>query len=197
MNDAERRRKLSRVELVTSQANRHLTATLNAMRDAMAGQPGAQSYEQSRTTGHTTVLDENGNTIPAVSDPTGEAAITDDLARADEARLDTAITNLARTAEVVADIYLRWKPPSPADAAGLRTAFAKLLSEGEPGCEICARVDKWVAPHVDASDCKGNLPRPYRLCVWCWRWVLDTGRLPTRHELEQHHAGRKPKRPAA
>ena len=73
----------------TLQAHQHVNpAVRRALDDALADGIHAQNLEGDRTTGHTTVLDDDGLSMPAVSDPTGETACNPDRARLLLAELD-------------------------------------------------------------------------------------------------------------
>lgn len=211
MKDIERRRILNRVEVIAGQTNTHLAKIIGAVTDAMAGQPQAHAFWEGAIGNHQVVWcwdhgcevrachkadrDCDGEPIP-LNDPTGEAAIEHDPARCDLEGFDRSLERWANDAERILDFARRWKPPTSDQADGIREAFSKLIDSGEPGCEMCARAGRWSPPHVETSDCKGNLPRPYRLCVWCYRFVLSSGRLPTPNEVEAHLAGRRLRRPA-
>ena len=162
------------------------------IREHAAGYP-QPSLESDRTSGHTTVTDDQGDPMPAVADPTGEISIAPDQARADERHLDQLIRRLYSTATDIDAIHRRHLE------APDRDALARLQVEGEPGCEIVARArdargqPEW-EPVFRTSDVDGNLPRPYRLGRWAYDWVRRYGQLPTIDEIRRHLEGRKPRR---
>jgi len=148
------------------------------IRDAMAGQPGAASWDGDLVSG------------AGHGDPTCMAAIHPDTARADLKRrrhlIESARSNLEQ-ALTIDGLYL----PRPASDRDRREVDAS----NDAGCVECARthvadgVARWEPVHVTAT---GKLST----CRWCYEWERSTGRKPTLGELEQHHSGRKVKRPA-
>jgi len=167
---------------------------VNRMREAMAGQPRAQSLEGDRTTGFTTTVDEDGFPVPAVSDPTGEAGIRIDHAHRSLVDLDRQL----RAAHMAADRIVRILDtftPRPATSYEQR----QLRMDNEPGCWSCAHVEvvrgvpRW-EPVWRTGNPGGVLAEPRALCHWCWRFAVDFGRLPTKTELDSHHAGKRLKR---
>lgn len=169
-----------------------LPSTIETMQAAMAGQPGAQSFEQSRTTGHTTVTDERGNPMPAVSDPTGEAAVLrvmgKDKAAVDEAELHKRMHRIAGDVEWLYRLCMRWHVRPATERERRDTA-----SHNEPGCESCATVD--IAPGVKRWEpirCAIEFgERKIAVCRWCQDFAARKDRLPTREELLAHHAGKR------
>lgn len=139
-----------------------------------------------------------GSPIEDRSDPTGEAAIRADRARQDErqalAMLRRATNELDALAAMIT-AYLDAKPVTLADDENLER------------CQSCARVarekggkrgsPRWSVPVDHHSDCKGTLAEPRKLCHWCWRFVLDTGTLPSRQQLEKRRDGKRVMREAS
>ncbi len=140
------------------------------IKDAMAGQPGAQAYDRPRTSGGTTEVwcfTHHGHPpctdvrtscdveiIPSRSDPTGSAAIQRDAAAEDLARLRQAMSEGGRmldacnwpaawnqAARAHANID-RYSAQAPSTIARRDTAKAN----GLPGCTFCARTEQ--APGV-------------------------------------------------
>lgn len=128
----------------------------------------AQALEGDRTSGHTTVTDENGYTIPAVSDPTGETAVSEDRARTLLRDLDRAedrllramyrlcghpIADMASAAQVLC-AYTGKDQPTNRALKGCAQVFDRVIAEtysrwkpkagesadGEPGCQSCGRL---------------------------------------------------------
>jgi hypothetical protein len=87
----------------------------------------------------------------------------------------------------------RWLPREPTTKD--RT-LAAVNERANPSCEHCATIGAHEEAYVESSDVKGNLHRPYRLGYFCYRYCLDTGVLPSRKQLEDHHNGNRVKRPA-
>lgn len=198
-----------------------LPGILDRLRDLEAGQPGAQNTEQDRTSGQTTrrwcfvhqtdhivhgePQDCAGVTvIPAKVDTTGESAIADDQARADERQLlrhvRAALTSIESAMQIAAH-----NTPRPASSIDRKRAAA----DNRRWCESCARVDNPITgrpreewPHTDApTTVAGRLPHAMRLCRWCYDQVikteedLDGPRLPHLEELLLHHGrGKDPRR---
>lgn len=126
--------------------------------------------------------------IVAAHDGTGEAAITPDKARSDEKAISAALDrgDVGAVVRIVATYEQR-------SATTLEMRRVEL--ENDPGCESCVRLERWEPPRGNPTDVKGNLPKRMDLCSWCYRWVLDTGRIPTSKELEEHHRGKHVFRP--
>lgn len=166
--------------------------TFRTMRDAMAGQPGAQSFEQSRTTGHTTVVDELGIPMPSISDPTGEAAILRatgrDRAAFEHSEFSRRLIRIMRDVEWLYQCETRWHVRSATEKERRETA-----SRNEPGCESCATID--VVPGVKRWEpirCTIMVgERKVAVCRWCQDVYARKDRLPTRDELLAHHAGKR------
>lgn len=87
----------------------------------------------------------------------------------------------------------RWNPH---EATAKDRQLSAMNEKDELGCEHCATIGKWEKVYVDSSTVKGNLVIPMRLGYFCYRYTLDTGTLPTRKQLEDHHNGVRVKRPA-
>jgi len=166
------------VHIVT--VDRDGRTVVNRMREAMNGQPRAQNLEGDRTTGHTTVTDDQGWPMPSVSDPTGEAALRPDRAYRDLVELDKQLGRAHAAVEHALRI-LSAHTPRPSTEAERR----KVEVGNTPGCESCARTE--VAKGVRRWE------PIYRqeLCSWCWQWERDTGRRPTDAELAAHHDGKR------
>lgn len=187
-----------------------LPARLAAMRSALAAWPRARSYGEggpaSRMWCWTHERDParcveaglwcQGEPVPGPSDPTGEVAIAPDPAHRDRRQLDRHIANAARELHLAEQILDRSeaRPASSADRLG---------TPNKRGCASCARLpgpaegtSRWEPISHPQTDVKGNLAVPMALCAWCYRWTLDTGRLPSRDELVAHHDGAYVKRPA-
>lgn len=168
-----------------------------------ASQPGAQSFEQDRTSGHTTLLhcwdhDRDpaechrlellctGEPIPTATDSAGELAIervgsgkpgsVSWLATIEKAEADViAATKRLRAA------YTRFLP-SPLSLEPLPRGQA---GDGDPGCESCSRLNlgtkddpRWWWNEANynrgrPTNFGGALTSKKRLCRACAEWALD------------------------
>jgi len=155
-----------------------LPSAVKAIKRNQAGYPTGQG--DGRSSGISDLsskLDDNGNLI----DPVGREL----------ARLDQLCKRIRAEITEAEDIVTRaTRTPTTAEREKVASGDA------DPGCEICARFKRndhsiYELTHVEASDVKGNLQRPYRLCRFCYQFVLDTGRLPTKPETEAHAAGKR------
>lgn len=166
-----------------AKAERHIEERSAGIRAATYGAP----------TGGTFDPDEDGEGRYAITDPTGNAAITVDACRAADKRLDRAARALARAAaELNACV-------AQAIAVATPTAeeLVELEAKAEPGCEVVGRIERpnggpnyWEPIHT-TTDYKGLLPRPYRLGAWADQFVRRNGRLPTEHETTAHCENRR------
>lgn len=204
MNDRERCRKADDLALLAAAIGSTLTqrdtegrTVIDRIRDAMAGQPGAQALQSDRTTGFTTVSDEDGFPVPSVSDPTGEAAIRFDRARHDLRQLDRLLQQAHRAVDDIRRLVHTYTP-RPATECERR----QVEQDNDPGCQSCSRTEvtrgvaRWEPVWKANRNPGGVLTNPLDLCAWCYRWVETVGRLPTPDELALHHSGKRVKRPA-
>jgi hypothetical protein len=167
----------------TLAALRHVApAALGRLRDHLAGQPGAASYDGPGSV--------SGQSHP---DPTGQAALTVDRAAADRAQLDKDLAALRNAAGAIQAMVLRYGTGRTSPTRQRRHTDRY----GDPGCQSCARMtghepgtQRWEPVHR-TSTVSDNLTAPMALCAWCYGFVRDIGRLPNRVELTAHHQGRK------
>ena len=132
-----------------------------------------------------------GEPVP-VGDPTGEAAIRSHDDHAHQARAALAKVE-AGVADLLALLDRATAAPAPPDAKARRDTA---LANDPDACEHCAAHGHYEPTYRDTNP-GGNLARKYRLGSFCWRWVVDTGSLPTAKELTDHHVnGRRVMRPA-
>jgi len=187
---------------------RNIDARLTTMRDGLAGQPRAATYDAAIITGqrsvtwcwrhecdvylcHAVGLLCDGEPI-VVADPTGETAINPDRVAHDRRQVQRHITALEQHAQALADILAGYQPRPPTDIE--RVASAQL---GEPGCQSCARtkgatgLPRYEPVKVRATRVKGRLVQPMALCSWCYAYTLKVHRLPTTTEIAAHHQGRR------
>lgn len=146
----------------------------NAIIDRLNGHPKAQAYDGDRTT--------NGD---GPSDPTANAAITPDQARADLAKLEAAIVRAYRallTLAALSDRYLPTHEPK-----------RRQLIADTKGCALHERAG--IEAHHPArctTDFASVLDQPLRdpipVCHACQDFVRRTvpARLPTNEELLRH-----------
>lgn len=124
-----------------------------------------------------------------VSDPTYDAAFgTSNKPARDREELERELLRVKRSAGHIEDILASYEPRR-ATAAERRLT---LVSGERPGtCWSCARIGKWEAVHraTEINGTKRDLDR------WCYDWLRDTDRLPTKIELKDHHDGRIVRRP--
>lgn len=189
--DDPRDRDLERAARRIAEHARDLTVTgvrrtVAALHLAQNGHPRSASTENDRTSGHTTVTDDTGTTMPAVADPTGENALIGDRARAELAELARLLPGIDRDLRTVAAIvgrheHLAVAPPDDHAIIGDRRA-----------CQHHARFGIREPAHDD-RDPGGNLGARMPLCQACQRVVRHAGRLPT--EVEIRHRERTGKFP--
>jgi hypothetical protein len=192
MRDTQLRVHLDEAIESAMRAAGQLASSLANMHDARNGWPTGSRFDGDRSTGHTTVVDEHGIPVPAVSDPTGEAAIAPDQAANDRAGVERAIKALYLEAERVLSLVKRYQPRRALPSERQSTAA------NDPGCWSCRRLKasdgerRWEPTHR-RTDVNG---KPLDLCRWCYDWHRSHGVLPATAELERHHRGDRVRRPA-
>lgn len=191
----------TRLAVAITTRDGHGHTAVDRIKDGLAGQPGAQRLQSDRTTGFTTVLDDDGMPIPAVSDPTGETVVNyltsrtkGDPAGQDLARLDKAIRSAHDLIAKAVDILATYTP-RPANAHD-RRQLEKTNTKPDPVCESCIRTEsaKGVTrgmPVHRTGTVNGNLDQPTALCRWCYDYVRTTGKLPTEAVLADYYAGKR------
>ena len=157
--------------------------------DGINGQPSAQQTDSDG--GSSSILDDRGVPMPRLSDPTGEASTRPDPCRRDLEELRRLAKKLHADAERTIAI-LASHQARPADGYQRMST-----ADNDPGCTSCARLETHGAPrwepihhHITVND--ERIP----VCQWCGRWHKDTGTLPSRKILADHHDGKRIKRPA-
>jgi hypothetical protein len=135
--------------------------------------------------------DDNGHSAPGSSTPPGFGQI--DIAKTDRDEAHRRAKRIRDDADWLTRMAQRWNPriPTPKDRE-----LSSINGKDDPGCEHCHTVGKWAAVYKPRTTCNGNFDDPKALCSWCWRYCLDTGDMPTRKQLEDHHNGVRVKRPA-
>lgn len=198
---------LTRISANLATRGRDGHTPLERIRDSLAGQPRAASYDGAGRGGsrlwcwtherdlhrcQRDGLDCTGEAIE-VTDPTGEAAIGHDPAAVDLRNLGRLAAQLRRDVEAVADIVARYqlRPPRPSEIEATANANA-------PHCESCCRIEIakgvpwWVDPLTqERTTVAGRFADPQWLCRWCYEHVVDRGCLPTADELEQRRSGKR------
>lgn len=175
MNDAELLRRARDAAALAVGLHRVMPAMLARLDEFAGGYASSVRIESDRTAGHTTVTDERGVPVPAVADPTGEAALHPSVS--ERAVLERVLTVVHR--ELVALDRLR------------QSVTATARHDPGVGCELHAIVDVWRTPLVQMSDVGGRLSRKRTLCRWCHDFVGRAGRIPDRRELERNVAGER------
>lgn len=175
---------IARVLAPTDDGHETCEAVVHTMRRLFAARPalpGAQAFDTDR-------VSSSGSSSHA---PPGFGQ--EDKAQADRDEAHRRAKRMREDADWFVRLLQRSMPREPTQKD---RQLSSINQKDDPGCEHCAIVGKWEAVYVEASDAKGNLDRSYRLGYFCYRYALDTGTLPTRKQLEDHHAGVRVKRPA-
>ena len=121
--------------------------------------------------------------VPVQHDPTGEAAVNTSPARAALAELDRKL----RAYENLAHWFDDWvHDHSPRQARHANTVEARNAAQenAKPaGCILCAKQDKWSAPHTkEPTDVGGVLDEALLICSPHYDFVRSRRRLPTTEE---------------
>lgn len=174
MNDRALQRVADDLADEAERIDRQLLDARRRLRDAMLGQPGAQSFDgdaRKPTQSH--------------SDPTARAGTAPDPARRDDATLERALLRALKHTRLACDVLDRYLPRSP---SSLERRAVELANT--PHCESCARIElrKGIPvieqPHTKKpSTVNGNLTEAKLLCRWCTDFTKLAGRLPYRREL--------------
>lgn len=170
---------------------------------AAPGVPGGQALDGDGTHGHRTIVDEFGDPIPHRPDPTGDAALQDDLGAATRHDLRRALDDIVRhlthyledprthaqviraQADRVRKVCSGWLPRHPT-----RKDQIEAPTEGDPGCAIHAElVDGgtwWYRPV--AHEWQPPLGPKIGLCDWCYDIAVDSipPCPPTPAEVKRH-----------
>jgi hypothetical protein len=122
------------------------------------------------------------------SDPTGAAGIIKSTPA--RAKLNRAKRLLEARRRNTDELESLLRDAARSDTVKDRKDVAKA---NEPGCEVCARSDKWVPTHsgIGPTTVAGRLDREYLLCSWHYAWVGSSGRLPEPDEEQRHQAGKR------
>lgn len=123
-----------------------------------------------------------GSSPPGIAaSPVERAASTPDPAAEMRRRFERKLLELNAIMDDLMQVY-RWANTTTREGAD---APAK-------GCEMMAQVNVWEAAALTRAG--GNLEQPRWLGVWAKRFVIATGRLPTKAECEARSQGRYVKR---
>ena len=191
------RRRLARTANLAVAAYRDLDGVLARMDEqADGGLPASVRSDTDRTSGFTTVLDEDGNPVPGVADHVGErvAAAAEGKTAADRAAEDRV-----KLEGLVSEIH---GAASQLERLMADYLAAKRAHEARnPGCQLCAEQsdEGWSEIHR-RSDCGGILTTAgyegeVPLCRWHYDFVRSAGRPTTRPETIAHLAGERVKTP--
>lgn len=202
MNDHDRLQKLYAIRALTNEAiglaekkDRDGRNLFQRLSDSFLGWRSTGGYDQERTSGGATVLDDQGVPMPRLSDPTGEWGTEPDQARDDQRSIDHRLHSLERETMRLVDDFTRHalRPPN---------VIEQCKGDDEPGCESCARLPgarggpRWEPVRQTAKVAEGKLVVTYKLCRWCADFVRSEGVLPTKGQLDAHHTGRKVRKTA-
>lgn len=114
-----------------------------------------------------------------ISDPTARAALAPSGARHDLDRLHDAIRRAEAAIRDAAAIATNHRTQDPAT---LRRNLRRLIADGEPGCELHARVGVWV-PVYRSGTVAGRLREKTALCRACYDFIGTNDRAPSKKEL--------------
>jgi len=174
-----------------------------AMLDAMQGHPPGRGFDGSGRGGSSSFCEPHGRDrcpcgegTPArsISDPTSSASEVPDQAKADHDRVVSLTKALERTALDLEAVMARWTRRASTDYDRGKADGG----ESRPMCWSCSRtmVVRGV-PRGEPAEKQPMLDGEKRwLCAWCYDWVRQVGVLPTVATLEDHHRGRRVRRPA-
>jgi hypothetical protein len=122
------------------------------------------------------------------SDPTGAAGIIKSTpARAKLNRAKRLLEARRRNTDELENLL---RDTARSDTVKDRKDVAKA---NEPGCEVCARSDKWVPTHsgIGPTTVAGRLDREYLLCSWHYQFTSANFRLPNDGEERKHQDGKR------
>ncbi len=193
---AEASERIDRVELV-------LNDRVLAMLDAMTGHPPGKGFDGDGRGGAASFCEVHGRDrcpcgagTPArsISDPTGSAAERPDQAKADHDLVVALTKKLATVAIDLENVMARWTRRAS-------TEYDRGKADGgesRPMCSSCSRTE--VSRGISRGEAGEKQPvvngEKRWLCRWCYKWLCDVGTLPTVATLEDHHRGRRVRRPA-
>lgn len=186
-------------------ASHALPSALLAMRDAMQGQPGAQSYDAIRSGLSTVLYCElherdltdcegcDGVPVPVHQDPTGDAGIAFDEARQAQRQAQRLCAEAEQVGDKLVALIRQWQR-----RAATESERSKAEGDNKPACELHLRVGQWVPAHVLSSTVAGALDHEIRACRDCYERIRSTGAEPSRADLEHHKTtGKWPRARAA
>lgn len=132
---------------------------------------GIRSTATDRAGGRGSVLDDQGDPMPPVSDPVGELVANATAGRPNQRQHDVeAHVAQARRSLAIALSLVHQTLPAP-------NTLTRLKPTGDPGCTSCKRIDAF-APATRAGRCD-----------WCYRWWLAENEDPPVGVLEARARG--------
>jgi hypothetical protein len=166
--------------LMPTEGKPTIVQAVHRMYDARPALPGAQAFDTDRVSSSSS----SSNPPPGFGQQ--------DKAEQDRIELHKRAKRIRDDLDWLTRCTQRWSPrePTPKDRQ-----LSSLNEKDEGECEVCRTIGKWERLLLE-TNVKGNLDRSYKLGAWCYRFTLDTGALPTRKQLEDHHNGVRVKRPA-
>lgn len=120
---------------------------------------------------------------------TGPAVLNGDPAEHRLAELDRLIKAVAADARRILQIVQGNTPHAPSDRDR-----AAVRQDNDPLCEHCTRHRPTgkVEPVHRTGDVNGVLaPLSMGLCLWCYRYVREVGKLPSKQDIDRHNKGLK------
>lgn len=122
-------------------------------------------------------------------DPTGDAAVGN-RAYQDAGEFQAHAKRACHHLEQMEKIAGRYKPTDPRQVEEVEQ-----VNQKADGCELCARVDQWNAPHTTKpTDVGGILDHPRLVCSPHYDFIRTRGRLPSEDEDRRYaRTGRWPK----
>lgn len=117
------------------------------------------------------------------NDPTGEAAVATSHARNTLAELDRKVRAAENLSHWLDDFVHDHSPRRPRQANTVEARKAAQENAKPPGCVLCAKQDKWSAPHTkEPTDVGGVLDEALLICSPHYDFVRSRRRLPTSEE---------------
>jgi hypothetical protein len=193
------RAKLDQARRSIGVAGDRFESLFDAFVDAQPGYSPGRGFDDDSGGGHATRIDPwcevhsqavvicrmggggcGGKAMPAISDPTGEAATSRNEAMLDAGAFRESLRLVAHHSARLEAIAVKYATVDPAALRALTNA------DPDECCESCWRL-KHYAVVFRFSTVNGNLPDRKRLCRWCYDHVKGTGELPPRHLVAQYH----------
>lgn len=193
--------RLLTVTYIAGESRTMLGHALTRLQNARPALPSAQSFDGSgvRSSSKMSPVERNVFVEPKESGTDEEAARgpvwADDPSASDRVLVDTLLRRIRSDSDALLRLVGRWMPreASPKDRQ-----LSAINEREEPECSHCRTVGKWSRSRQGAAQTtvNGNLDEPQALCAFCYAFTRDTGALPSRKQLEDHHNGIRVKRSA-